>query len=156
MQHLVHPTKTAKLRFIISLRNFVGANSNVVNARIFFCTELNCRWSSRDGVGADSRATPYVHGSGSDGSGKSVGVPELTVRKSGRDLVAHFRTDSNCRVRSRGDDGTVGTGYPLCVPSWADWDPEILRGTRTDRKKKWAGLSPHTHTHTDRRSGFKV
>ena len=117
MQHLVRPTQMAKLRFIISLRNFVGANSNVVNARIFFCTELNCRWSSRDGVGGDGRAPPYVRGSGPDEFGKSVGVPEKTVRKSGRGLVAHFRTDLNCRVRSQGNNGTVRSGYPLCVRS---------------------------------------
>jgi hypothetical protein len=130
----------------------LGANSNVVNARIFFCTELNYRWSSRDGVGGDGRAAPYVHGSGPDGSSKSAGVPEPTVRKSGRGLVAHVRTDLNYRVHSRGENGMVGTGYPLCVPSWADRDLEIPRGTRTDRKKKWAGLSPQTHTQTDGRA----
>ena len=142
----------SKLHFIIKLRNFEGANSNIISARIFFCTELNCRRSSRDGVGGDGRAAPYVHESGPDGSGKSAGVPEPTVRKSGRGLVAHFRTDLNCRVHSRGDNGMVGMGYTLCVPSWADLDPEILRVTPTDCKTKWAGLSPQTH----RQSGFKV
>ena len=75
------------------------------------------------------RVAPYVHGSGPDGSSKSARLPEPTLRKSGRDLVAHFRTDLNCRVRSRGDNGTVGTGRSLYIPSWADRDPEIPRGT---------------------------
>jgi hypothetical protein len=60
----------------------------------------------------------------------------------------YLRTDLNCRVCSHGDNGTVGTGYPLRVSSWADRDLEISRGTQIDRKKKWAGLSSQTHTHT--------
>ena len=160
MKRPLHPMQMSKLHFIIWLRNFVGANSNVVNTQIFFYTELNYRWSSRNGIGGYGRAAPYVHGSGPDGSGKYAGVPERTVRKSGRDLLVHFRKDLNCRVHSRGESGTVGTGYPFCVSSWADRNPEILRGTRTDRKKKWVGLSPqtdtHTHTHARRRSGIKV
>jgi hypothetical protein len=59
------------------------------------------------------------------------GVPEPTVRRSGQSLVAHFRTDLNCRLHSLGESGTVGTGRSLCIPSWANWDPEIPRGTRT-------------------------
>jgi hypothetical protein len=99
----------------------------------------------------DGRTAPYVHGSGSDGSRKSSGLPEPTVRKSGRRLVAHFRTDLNCRVHSLGGSGTVGTGRSLYIPSWVNWKPKISRGTRTDRKTKWTGL---IFGYTDRRSAF--
>jgi hypothetical protein len=130
----------------------VGANSNVVNARIFFCTELNCRWSSRDGVGGDGRVARYVHGSGPDGSSKSAGVPESTLRKSGRGLMTYFCTDLNCRVHSLGESGTDRTGRSLCVPSLVDRDPEIPGDTRIDRKKKWAGLDLQTDRQTDRQT----
>ena len=96
-----------KLRSIIFFRNFVGANSNAVNARIFFCTEFNCRCSSRDGVGGDGRAALYVYGSGPEGSSKSAVVPEKKARKSGRGLMAHFRTDLNCRVISRDESDAL-------------------------------------------------
>ena len=52
----LHPMQMTKLHFIILSRNFVGANSNVVNARIFFCKELNHRWSSRNNIGGYVRA----------------------------------------------------------------------------------------------------
>ena len=101
MKRPLHPIQMSKSHFIIWLRNFVGANSNVVNTHIFFYTELNYRWSSRNGIGGYGRAAPYVHGSGPDGSSKYAGVPERTVRKSGRDLLVHFRKDLNCRVEAK-------------------------------------------------------
>jgi hypothetical protein len=90
----------------------------------------------------------YVHGAGPDGSSESAGVPKSTVRKIGRGSVAYFRADLNCRVHSIGESGTVGMGRPLCVPSWANWDPVEPEPTV---KQSGRGL---IFRHTDRRSAF--
>ena len=47
MPLIMQAMQMSKFKFIIFLRNFMGANSNIVNVRIFFCAELNCHFSSR-------------------------------------------------------------------------------------------------------------